>query len=64
MGAFNTSDFLKQVEEQRSNERALAWEGTFGDYLDLVAKQPKIADRTSTEETQTESGRQVVVTWA
>jgi len=44
MGAFNTSDFLKQVEEQRSNERALAWEGTFGDYLDLVAKQPKIAD--------------------
>ena len=44
MGAINASDFLKQVEEQRSQERALAWEGTFADYLDLVAKQPQIAD--------------------
>ncbi|HZP81172.1 MAG TPA: protein prkA [Chthonomonadaceae bacterium] len=44
MGGINTLDFLKQVEEQRSQERALHWEGTFADYVDLVAKQPHIAD--------------------
>ncbi len=44
MGAINTSDFLKQVEEQRSLEKSLAWEGTFAEYLDLVSKQPQIAD--------------------
>ena len=44
MGAFNTSDFLKQVETQRSQDRALAWEGTFADYLEIVTKQPHVAD--------------------
>jgi len=44
MGGINTLDFLKQVEEQRSLERALTWEGTFAEYLDMVAKQPQIAD--------------------
>jgi serine protein kinase len=44
MGAMNTSDFLKQVEEQRSQEKGLVWEGTFSDYLELVSKQPQIAD--------------------
>jgi len=44
MGAMNTLAFLKQVEEQRSQERALSWEGTFADYLELVAKNPHIAD--------------------
>src|SRR5690349_7431440 len=44
MGAIKTSDFLKQVEEQRNQERALAWEGTFTDYVDVLAKNPKVAD--------------------
>lgn len=44
MTTINTSDFLKQVEETRSQEKALAWEGTFGDYLNLVSKQPHVAD--------------------
>ena len=44
MAAMKTSDFLKQVEEQRSQERALAWEGTFSDYLDIVARNPHVAD--------------------
>src|SRR5579859_8155440 len=44
MGAFNATEFLKQVEEQRAQERRLAWEGTFGDYLELVTQQPHVAD--------------------
>jgi serine protein kinase len=44
MGTFNALDFLKQVEEQRSQERALAWEGTFADYMDIVTKTPQVAD--------------------
>jgi len=44
MGAMNTFAFLKQVEEQRSQERALSWEGTFAEYLELVTKNPHIAD--------------------
>jgi serine protein kinase len=39
-----TSELLKQVEEYRKQEQALAWEGTFSEYLDLVAKNPHIAD--------------------
>lgn len=39
-----TSNFLKQIEEQRSQERSLAWEGTFADYLEMVARRPRIAD--------------------
>ena len=44
MGSIKTSDFIKQIEEQRATERALAWEGTFGDYLEIVEKNPKVAD--------------------
>ncbi len=39
-----TSDFIKQIEEQRALERALTWDGTFGDYLEIVEKNPKVAD--------------------
>jgi serine protein kinase len=44
MGAIKPSDFLKQVDEQRSQERALAWEGTFGDYLEVLSKNAQVAD--------------------
>ena len=44
MGATKTSDFLKQVDEQRSQERALAWEGTFSEYLEILGKNPQVAD--------------------
>ncbi len=40
----STMNFLKQVEEQRSLEKSLAWEGTFAEYLELVQKNPRIAD--------------------
>ena len=43
MSLFNAKDFLRQVEEQRSQEVALAWDGTFGEYLEMVEKQPSIA---------------------
>ncbi|MCS6777076.1 MAG: protein prkA [Chthonomonadaceae bacterium] len=39
-----TTEFLKQVEEHRKQEQALAWEGTFSDYLEIVAKNPHVAD--------------------
>ena len=44
MGAIKPSDFLKHVEEQRSQEKGLTWEGSFGDYVEIVAKQPQVAD--------------------
>ena len=44
MGVFNASEFLKQVEEQRNQDRSLAWEGAFSDYLELVSKEAHIAD--------------------
>jgi len=34
---------IRRLEEHRENENNLAWEGTFADYLELVAKNPKIA---------------------
>ncbi|MEO7715276.1 MAG: protein prkA [Capsulimonas sp.] len=37
-------DILKQAEEQRLLADKLHWEGTFKDYLDLLEKNPKIAD--------------------
>lgn len=40
----STFDFLKQVEAQRGQERALIWEGTFAEYVDIVAKNPRVAD--------------------
>jgi serine protein kinase len=44
MSATNTFSFLKQVEAQRSQERALSWEGTFAEYIELVAKNPHVSD--------------------
>ena len=40
----STWDILKQAEEQRQTADKLQWEGTFKDYLDIVAKNPKVAD--------------------
>ncbi|MFZ3172756.1 MAG: PrkA family serine protein kinase [Carboxydocellales bacterium] len=36
-------DFIKRVEEYRHNQRKLAWEGTFKDYLEIVAEHPHVA---------------------
>ena len=44
MGSIKPSDFLKQAEEQRAVEQKLVWEGTFSDYLELIAKNPNVAD--------------------
>jgi len=33
-------DFLKRLEDHRSLERQLAWEGTFQDYLEIVRERP------------------------
>ncbi|MEW5899162.1 MAG: PrkA family serine protein kinase [Bacillota bacterium] len=35
-------DFLKRLEEHRSLEKTLAWEGTFADYLEIVRKNPQV----------------------
>ncbi len=35
-------DFLKRLEEHRSLEKTLAWEGTFADYLEVVKKNPTV----------------------
>lgn len=34
--------FLKCLEEYRRDERRLAWEGTFRDYLEIVIKNPQV----------------------
>ena len=40
----STWDILKQAEEQRQTASKLYWEGTFKDYLEIVATNPKVAD--------------------
>ena len=40
----STWDILKQAEEQRQIVGKLQWEGTFKDYLEIVAQNPKVAD--------------------
>ncbi|MFZ5590286.1 MAG: protein prkA, partial [Bacillota bacterium] len=35
-------DFLKRLEEHRSLEKQLAWEGTFEEYLQIVRKSPHV----------------------
>ncbi|MCL6638727.1 MAG: PrkA family serine protein kinase [Firmicutes bacterium] len=35
-------DFLKRLEEHRSSERQLAWEGTFQEYLQIVKERPHV----------------------
>jgi serine protein kinase len=37
-------EILKRADEQRAISDKLQWEGTFKDYLDLLAKNPKVAD--------------------
>ncbi len=37
-------DILKQAEEHRQLADKLHWEGTFKDYLDIVAKNPRVSD--------------------
>src|SRR5579872_5508921 len=44
MGSIKPSDFLKQAEEQRALEQKLLWEGTFSEYLEVVAEKPNVAD--------------------
>lgn len=36
-------DFWKRLEEHRSIEKQLAWEGTFVDYMEIVRKSPYVA---------------------
>jgi serine protein kinase len=40
----SASDFLRQIEEQRRLERQVTWEGTFRDYLEIVQRNPKVAN--------------------
>ncbi len=40
----STWDILKQAEEQRQTAGKLQWEGTFKDYLEIVAQTPRVAD--------------------
>ena len=36
-------DLDKLLEEARQEQEKLSWEGTFGDYLDMVVKDPRLA---------------------
>ncbi len=36
-------NLIKRLEEHRQSESKLHWEGTFADYLEMVARNPKIA---------------------
>lgn len=36
-------DILRRIEQHRQEEQRLRWEGTFGEYLELVKEQPGIA---------------------
>jgi serine protein kinase len=36
-------DILKKVEQYREEEQRLKWEGTFGEYLEMVKENPWIA---------------------
>src|SRR5215210_3067090 len=36
-------DLIKKLEEYRTQEQALAWEGTFADYFEIVKANPRIA---------------------
>jgi serine protein kinase len=39
-----TFDILKAAEEHRLQADKLHWEGTFADYLEIVRKNPRVAD--------------------
>ncbi|MBD1373058.1 PrkA family serine protein kinase [Hazenella sp. IB182357] len=36
-------DILRRISEYHDHERELRWEGTFADYLDIVKKNPQVA---------------------
>jgi serine protein kinase len=36
-------DFLRRLEEYRSFEKQIAWEGTFQDYIDIVKEKPYVS---------------------
>lgn len=36
-------DILKRIEEYRNRKKELVWEGTFAEYLDIVKKNPRVA---------------------
>ncbi len=40
----SAADFLRQIEEQRRLEKQITWEGTFRDYLEIVQRNPKVAN--------------------
>jgi serine protein kinase len=40
----SAADFLRQIEEQRRLEKRISWEGTFRDYLEIVQRNPKVAN--------------------
>jgi serine protein kinase len=40
----SAADFLRQIEEQRRLEKQITWEGTFREYLEIVQKNPKVAN--------------------
>ena len=44
MGKIKTADFIRQVDEQRQQEKALAWEGSFADYLEIVTDRTQVSD--------------------
>lgn len=36
-------DFIRLLEDHRSSEKKLAWQGTFQEYLELIKKTPEVA---------------------
>ncbi|PTX63297.1 putative serine protein kinase PrkA [Melghirimyces profundicolus] len=36
-------DILKRIAEKREREEKLAWEGTFGEYIEMVRERPELA---------------------
>jgi serine protein kinase len=36
-------DFIKRLEDHRSSEKKLAWQGTFQDYLKIIKKSPNVS---------------------
>ncbi|PRZ13832.1 putative serine protein kinase PrkA [Laceyella sediminis] len=36
-------DILKRIAEYRNREKELQWEGTFAEYLDIIKKNPRVA---------------------
>src|SRR5690606_24223342 len=36
-------DILKRIADYREREKGLKWEGTFADYLEVVKKNPQVA---------------------